>query len=363
MSINFYLIKSLRIALFPFSLLVWLFVTIRNRCYDKGWFHSAVFNMPIICVGNVSVGGTGKSPMVEYLLCMLSPQYKMATLSRGYKRKTKGYALANENTTALEIGDEPMQFHMKFPNIPIAVGEERIEAIPQLLHDKPETEVIILDDAFQHRSVKAGLNIVLTEYDNLFTNDWYLPTGDLRDNKGSVARAQIIIVTKCPATLPVERKNKLQRELMDNNKQHVFFSTIKYGIPYHIKNKTTLLLNNECEVLLVCGIANPTPLKQYIEKNTASYLEKTYADHHIFTIDDLNEIKEKFDEFEKIENKQNIIITTEKDAVRLLKFDQELNKLPLYVLPIEHEILFNEADKLKVIIINFIAQFGAEPTH
>lgn len=356
MSFNFYLIKSLRIVLFPFSLFVWLYISIRNKFYDKGWFPAAVFNMPLICVGNISVGGTGKSPMVEYLLRMLSSQYKMATLSRGYKRKTKGYALANENTTALEIGDEPMQFHIKFPNVPIAVGEERIEAIPQLLHDKPETQVIILDDAFQHRSVKAGLNIVLTEYDNLFTNDWYLPTGDLRDNKSSMARAEIIIVTKCPATLSIERKNKLQRELMYNNKQRIFFSTIKYGIPFHIKNKNAFLLNSLCEVLLVCGIANPKPLKEYLEKNTGSYLERTYADHHIFTIDDLNEIKEKF---KKLDGKQNIIITTEKDSVRLLKFDQELNDLPLYVLPIEHGILFDEEAGLKKVIINFIEKFGA----
>lgn len=308
----------------------------------------------MICVGNISVGGTGKSPMVEYLLRMLTPQFKTATLSRGYKRKTKGYALANANTTALEIGDEPMQFHIKFPEVPVAVGEERMEAIPQLLHDHPETQVIILDDAFQHRKVKAGLNIVLTECSNLYTHDWYLPTGDLRDNITSADRADIIIVTKCPPDLSVNEKNKLTHSLKINKKQKIFFSAIKYGMPYHIKSKTPFALNNNCGVLLVCGIANPKPLKQYLEKYTAYYEEKMYADHHIFTIDDLQEIKEKFN---KLDNKTNIILTTEKDAVRLLKFDGALDEIPLYVIPVEHDILFTEQDQLKQAVVGFVEGF------
>src|ERR671912_837785 len=162
-------LKSFRILLLPFALLFGFVVIIRNWLYDKNIFKSAQFGLPLISVGNLSVGGTGKSPMVEFLVLHLKGRFKVATLSRGYKRKTRGYALANENTTAIDIGDEPMQFYKKFPDIPVAVGEERIVAIPQLLHDRPETEVIILDDAFQHRSVLAGLNIVLTDYNNLYT--------------------------------------------------------------------------------------------------------------------------------------------------------------------------------------------------
>lgn len=354
MSFNFYLIKSLRIILFPFSLVVWLYISVRNKMFDKGWLHSVSFNLPIICVGNISVGGTGKSPMVEYLLRMLAPQFKTATLSRGYKRKTKGYALANAGTTALEIGDEPMQFHIKFPDVPVAVGEERMEAIPQLLHDYPETQVIILDDAFQHRKVKAGLDIILTECSNLFTQDWYLPTGDLRDNKSSANRADIIIVTKCPPNITLEEKNRLTASLKTKKHQKVFFSAIKYAVPYHIKLKKPFVLNNDCSVLLVCGIANPKPLKKYLERNTAYYIEKTYADHHIFTIDDLNEIKEKFS---KLDSKVNIILTTEKDAVRLLKFDGALHGLPLYVIPVEHEILFGEEEQLKSAVVGFVRNF------
>ena len=354
MNFNFYLLKSFRIVLFPFSLVVWLWITIRNRMFDKGYYRSVSFNMPLICVGNISVGGTGKSPMVEYLLRMLHPMFKVATLSRGYKRKTRGYALANSSTTALEIGDEPMQFHMKFPGVPVAVGEERLEAIPQLLHDRPDTEVIILDDAFQHRSVKAGYNIVLTDYSNLYTTDWFLPTGDLRDNRSSAARADIIIVTKCPGQLDEFKRKALTDELKPTPTQHVFFSTISYGVPYHINTKQTFHLHQYCEVLLVCGIANPRPLKQYLEKNTDTYLEKTYNDHHIFTIDDLKEIKERF---AKLDGRQNIILTTEKDAVRLMKFEKELEQLPLFVLPIEHKILFNGEEKLKTLIKDFIVNF------
>jgi tetraacyldisaccharide 4'-kinase len=167
--------------LFPFSLIYGLLVVVRNRLYNNNVLSSTSFNLPLICVGNLSVGGTGKSPMVELLIRNLQDKYRIAVLSRGYKRKTKGYALANAQSTALEIGDEPMQFHVKFPDLPIAVGEERMVAIPQLLHDRPHTQAIILDDAFQHRAIKAGLNILLTDYNNLYTRDWVLPTGDLRD--------------------------------------------------------------------------------------------------------------------------------------------------------------------------------------
>ena len=353
MNFNFYL-KSFRILLFPFSLIVWLCISIRNWMFDKGYYRSATFNMPIICVGNISVGGTGKSPMVEYLLRLLHPHFKVATLSRGYKRKTKGYALANVNTTALEIGDEPMQFHKKFPDVPVSVGEERIEAIPQLLHDRPDTEVIILDDAFQHRRVNAGFNIVLTQCGDLYTRDWFLPTGDLRDNRSSAKRADMIIVTKCPADMDQEARKHVIDEIGPTPVQHVFFSSIAYGLPYHITNASTFQLGQDCEVLLVCGIANPKPLKQYIEKHSSTYVEKIYNDHHIFTIDDLQEIKQRFD---KLDGKQNIILTTEKDAVRLLKFQQELADLPLYVIPIEHNILFGEEAQLQNLVKGFIHNF------
>ena len=175
MNFNSLFLRSFRILLLPFSLLYGIVIIIRNWLYNKKILRSAEFNLPVICVGNLVMGGTGKSPMVEYLIELLHNKFRIATVSRGYKRKTKGYALANENTTALEIGDEPMQFHTKFPEIAVAVGEERVVAIPQLLHDKPDTQVVILDDAFQHRAIKAGLNILLTECNNLFNQDFFFP--------------------------------------------------------------------------------------------------------------------------------------------------------------------------------------------
>jgi tetraacyldisaccharide 4'-kinase len=354
MSFNFYLFKGLRLLLFPFSILVWIYLRIRNWLYNKNIIRSASFNMPIICVGNLSVGGTGKSPMVEYLLQLLHKRYEVATVSRGYKRKTKGYLLANEHTTALEIGDEPMQFHIKYPAVAVAVGEERIITVPQLLHDRPNTKAIILDDAFQHRQITAGLNIILTDYSNPYWYDWYLPTGELRDNKRSAARAQIIVVTKCPPDLGIEQKQECIRHIKPLPHQKVFFSCIRYGQPYHIITRQTMPLSDSLEVLLVCGIANPLPLKNYLEEHTELYLEKSFSDHHIFTIDDWKEIEERFAD---LDGANKIILTTEKDAVRLVKFGELLHDKPLYVLPIEPVFLFDEGPVFNEAIINFIDKF------
>ncbi len=348
--------QSFRILLLPFALLYGGLIWLRNRLYDKKIFQSASFNLPVICVGNLSVGGTGKSPMIEYLVRLLKDDYKLATLSRGYKRKTKGYALAGDQTSALEIGDEPMQFHLKFPDIAVAVGEERIEAIPQLLQDVPGTEVILLDDAFQHRAIRPGFSVVLTDIGNLFTRDFFLPTGDLRDEKSSYKRADIIVVTKCKPDLSEEERMRILKEINPLAHQRVFFSTIVYGVPYHIlRNEEPYFLHKNLEVLLLTGIANIEPLKKFVLDQTYTYERISYSDHHVFTIDDLKEIKRRFD---KLDHTQKIILTTEKDAVRLIKFREELEGLPLYVLPIQHEILFGEEPQFRTQFTTFIEQFN-----
>lgn len=331
-----------------------LIVVCRNYLFDKNYLKSSSFNFPIICVGNLAAGGTGKSPMVEYLLRITLPHYTTATLSRGYKRKTTGFAIANTQTTALEIGDEPMQFHIKFPDAIISVGEERLIAIPELLQEKPATELIILDDAFQHRSVKAGLNILLTEHDDLFTRDFFLPTGDLRDQRSSYKRAEIIVVTKCPPDINEQQRRKIIKEINPLEHQQIFFTTIQYGKPYHIIQRTEKEIEGSDEVLLVCGIANPKPLKKYISEKAETYYEQMFQDHHIFSIDDLNEI---IHQFNNIDAANKIIITTEKDAVRLIKFKSELSALPLYVLPIEHVFLFDEAEQFQKSIISYVKNF------
>lgn len=285
---------------------------------------------------------------------MFRNRFKLATLSRGYKRRTKGYALAGHGSTALDIGDEPMQFHLKFPEVPVAVGEERLDAIPQLLHDRPETELVILDDAFQHRAVTAGMNILLTDYHNLFTRDFYLPTGDLRDLKSSYKRAQVIVVTKCRQDLEETERQEIIREIKPVPGQRVFFTTLEYGLPYHFNGERKFIFSPQTDVLLVTGIANPRPLKKMLEEQHNSYQMIQYPDHHIFSIDDWKEIRKKF---ELIPSSAKMILTTEKDAVRLEKFKKESGDLPLFIIPVRHRFLFGEEDQFRQEMEAFILRF------
>ena len=350
------MLKSFRYILFPFSILYGSIIWIRNKLFDKNILRSATFNFPLICVGNLAVGGTGKTPMAEYLIRLLEKKYIVATLSRGYKRKTKGFAIADDISTAIEIGDEPMQLHKKFPEVTVAVAEERIVGIPQLLHAKPATQVIILDDAFQHREVKAGLNILLTEYQDLYTRDFILPAGDLRDVRNSSKRAHIIIVTKCKSHLPEEEKQKIIKELNPLESQKVFFTKIEYASPYHLFTKETRVLEPDNNILLVCGIANPKPLKEILTTYVAMYEMLRFKDHHIFSLDDLEEIKTQFS---KIESKNKIILTTEKDGIRLAKYESELKELPIYVIPMRHKFLFGEEEQFDEQVISFVESYSS----
>jgi tetraacyldisaccharide 4'-kinase len=323
--------------------------------YDRQWLKSTSFNLPIICVGNLSVGGTGKSPMIEFLIKRLLINYKPAILSRGYKRKTKGYLLANDKSTALEIGDEPMQFYQKFPEVPIAVGEQRITAIPLLLQDSRDIQVLLLDDAFQHRAIHPGFSILLSDYADLFTRDFYLPTGNLRDDKSSYKRADIIIITKCCPAISLDEKLAISDEINCLPHQSLFFSSIIYGKPYHILEKNNIRnFDKETDVLLVSGIANIAPIKKLLSQQTHGYDQLNYADHHIFTIEDIKEMEYRH---KKLNNNNSIILTTEKDAVRLIKFKENIEHLPIYVLPIEHTILFDEEAALMERIHHFIEKF------
>lgn len=335
-------------------MLYWLIIYLRNLLYDKKWIRSASFGLPLISVGNLAVGGTGKSPMVEYLVGLLKTRYSIATLSRGYRRRTKGYALAKSTSTALDIGDEPLALYRKFPEVPVAVGEERLLAIPELLHDHPGIQAIVLDDAFQHRTIEAGLNILLTDYNNLFTRDFYLPTGDLRDLKGRYKEAEIIVVTKCKDELSESEKSKLLQEIKPVPNQKVFFTKLSYGTPYHLLDKTTFSISPQQEVLLVTGISNPVPLKKWVEAQTSSYQLLQYRDHHIFTLEDLRDIKK---EFKKLATEKKLVLTTEKDAVRLEKFADDIKGLPFYVIPIEHKFLFDEKSAFDQSVISFIEKF------
>lgn len=340
--------------MFPISLIYGAVIWVRNFLFDKKILRSAKFNFPIICVGNLALGGTGKTPMTEYLIELLQPNYATATLSRGYKRKTKGFAIANSKTTALEIGDEPMQFHEKYPDVTVAVGEERIEAIPQILHARPATKVIILDDAFQHRSVRAGLNILLTEYKNLYSRDLMMPVGDLRDVRASSKRAEIIVVTKCKSELSLKSKEEIEKELNPLPTQKIFFTEILYAAPYHLFTKEIYDISAASDLLLVTGIANPKPMQSFLAEHVHSFDMLRYPDHHIFSSTDLKDIK---NQFEKIKSTNKIILTTEKDAVRLKKFENELIDMPIYALPIRHHFLFGDGEKFNKAVNDFVGKY------
>lgn len=351
-----FFLRSFRLLLLPISILYWAGIFVRNYLFDKKWLRVAEFGMPLITVGNLAVGGTGKSPFIELLVEILSPNYKVATLSRGYRRRTRGYAYATPTSTALDIGDEPLSLFRKFPQIAVTVGEERLLAIPELLHDFPSTDIILLDDAFQHRSIQAGFTILLTEYSNLFTRDFYLPTGDLRDLKRRYKDATVIVVTKCNAALSETEKKRLLDEINPNSTQRVYFTSLEYGSPYHLITKATLTLNTHHEILLVTGIANPKPLKLYIEEHSSYYRQLQFRDHHIFTIDDLSDIDK---ERQKLNSKNGIILTTEKDAVRLEKFADRLRDMPIYVIPVKHHFLFGERADFENQVMEFIQTFNA----
>jgi tetraacyldisaccharide 4'-kinase len=248
-----------------------------------------------------------------------------------------------------------MQFHRKFPGITVAVGEERLLAIPKILRDRPRTDVIVMDDAFQHRSVKAGLNILLTDYHHLFTRDWFLPTGNLRDARSSYKRAGVVVVTKAPPALRLSERNAIVKEIRPLPGQEVFFAAIEYSEPRHILSLSDQQELDSQHVLLVTGIANPLPLSNYIRERAFLSDEIIFPDHHNFDAADLALVKERF---ARIPLNNKMILTTEKDAVRLLQFKEQIQELPIYVIPIQSRFLFDGEHRFNDIITTFIEASG-----
>ena len=318
--------------LLPLSWLYGLGVSIRNQMFDYGLLKSQSFSLPVLCVGNLTVGGTGKTPHTEYLVRLLSKEYQVAVLSRGYKRKSKGFVLATADTPMTDIGDEPYQMKQKFPQIHMAVDRNRCHGIQQLREDhvKPSTEVIILDDAFQHRYVQAGLNILLMDYHRLIYLDQLLPAGRLREPLSGRMRAHIIIVTKCPPDItPAERQNIVQNLRLEK-RQKVFFTTYKY--PDTLKE----LSDNP---LLVTGIASPRQMVYDLNKLIPKFELMSFPDHHNFTEQDINAIRTRA--------AGRTILTTEKDATRLHGLDN------MKVIPIEVEFIEGK-EKFDKMIKNYV---------
>lgn len=315
--------------LFPFAILYGLITSIRNFLFDKGILKSYSVDFPVIAVGNLSMGGTGKTPQIEYLIRLLSPKYKIATLSRGYKRHSKGFILAKAGTDATIIGDEPFQFFQKFPFIQVAVDANRKNGIKQLMTLSEKPEVILLDDAFQHRNVKAGFYILLTSYDDLYSDDFMLPTGRLREGRYGAARANVIIVTKCPFNLSLDEQNKIKKRLKLSKKQELYFTFIRYDdCIVSEKQKINCDKIKTASKVVVAGIAKPHSFFAFFDIKNDICL--SFPDHHHFTDKDILKIRNLA--------QNNIIIATEKDYMRLK------GKLPaeqLFYLPIQSQFLSN----------------------
>ncbi len=296
----------LRKILFPVSLVYGAIVYTRNRWYDWGVFSSKTYKTPIVCIGNLSVGGTGKTPMVELLIQLLQDQYKVAVLSRGYKRKSKGFVLAVPESTVTDLGDEPYQIYSKFSKTQVAVDSNRQNGIAKL-EQAIKPDIIILDDAFQHRKVKPAFSILLTAFDNLYASDWYLPTGNLRDSRREAHRADIVVVTKSPSEISKKHQAKIERKLDPKAHQKILFSYLNYD--RNLKGKGPLKglddLRNK-KITLITGIANPKPLLDFLEENKIDFEHLAYRDHHNFSQKELETLKVKAN-----------IITTEKDYMRL----------------------------------------------
>jgi tetraacyldisaccharide 4'-kinase len=320
-------------------------VIFRNLCYDLRIFKVHKFKTPVISVGNLVAGGSGKTPVIEYLIKLISPHFSVATLSRGYGRKTKGFILVSETANASLIGDEPMLYHTKYKNILVATGENRVEAINKLLDLQPSPEVILMDDAFQHRRVKPGLNILLLEFNSLFKVNFLLPAGNFREPFFYRNRADIFIVTKTPASLDEHKRRKAVRKINPSHQQQVWFSYVQYMEvkPAHHNAQVNFNIDKKTKVLLLTGIADPLPLKEYVERTYTLSRLLRFADHYDFNETDLKRIRKVF---ENISGEQKIIITTEKDYMRLMKAGLKpiVETLPLYTLPIEIKFLHSDAE-------------------
>jgi tetraacyldisaccharide 4'-kinase len=347
--------KIFKLILFPFAFIYGLITAVRNILFDSGIFKEHSFDLPIISVGNLSYGGTGKTPHVEYLIRLLSGGKSIATLSRGYKRKTKGFILADNASLVSEIGDEPKQFKTKFPFVSVSVCEDRNHGVNQLMKLCPKVNCIILDDAFQHRSIKAGLNILLTDYNDLYTNDYILPSGSLREFRCGAKRADIIVVTKCPHNITEDEKKKIISKLALREYQHVFFSFIEYRKILPLNDEDKICSFNS--VLLFSGIAGIKPLMEYLLAKKYNVKSLHFGDHHKYSDSDLSKIKESFNNFA---NESKIILTTEKDIIRIETPEQKeaLKGLPVFYIPIVVDFFPSDKEMFNKIIIDYVENAG-----
>jgi tetraacyldisaccharide 4'-kinase len=347
------------IFLYPLSLIYGIVTIIRNILFDTGILRSTEFRIPLICVGNITVGGTGKTPHVEYIADFLRKNFKIVVLSRGYKRKTHNFQMADSSSTIDQVGDEPLQIFKKYPDITVAVDKNRVHGVNRILNNKPDTEVIILDDGFQHRSIIPGFSILLTDYNRLMIKDSLLPYGRLRERITGMRRADMILVTKCPEDLSPMARRLIIKEIDKAPYQNLYFTTLTYKNPlpvFPLKDEYINPLNsidNITEIILLTGIANPAPLKKYLDKYSSNIKHLCYADHYRFVENDIEKI---IKEFNSLSSPVKYIFTTEKDATRLREFTNiaESVQSAFWYIPVGIDFLNNDKNEFDNLIIDYV---------
>ncbi len=334
--------EFLRKLLLPFSFMYGGITFIRNKLFDWGIFSAKKYGLPVISVGNLSTGGTGKSPMIEYLVSLIKDRYSTAILSRGYKRKSSGFVQVETNSPVAQVGDEPLQFKKKFPGQTVAVCESRQMGIEKL---QDQVEVILLDDAFQHRKVVPSLSILLTVYNRLYVDDWVLPAGNLREPASGADRADLVIVTKCPPDLALAQQDKIKRRLGPRPHQQIFFTAIEYSTSIFCEEKSeSLNFLHGKEFTLVTGIANPKPLVGFLEKRNLHFRHLAYADHHDFSSSEIAAME-----------KEELIVTTEKDYMRL---QGKIKNSQLFYLPITVKFLEGKGKEFSQIVLDHLKSWS-----
>jgi tetraacyldisaccharide 4'-kinase len=347
------------ILLYPISLLYGAITSVRNFLFDTKILPSVEFPFPVICVGNITVGGTGKTPHTEYITRLLKDQFKVATLSRGYKRKTSGFWEATSSSLVSEIGDEPMQIYRNFPDVVVTVDRSRVNGVKMILQEYPDTEVIILDDGFQHRRITPGFSILLSDYERLIVRDHMLPYGNLRESKTNMRRADIILITKSPENISPIQRRLIVKEIDKSPYQNLYFTSLRYKSPVPVfENCSGFILpdiskESSCGIVLITGIANPRPLKEYLEKSYTEIKHLSFPDHHNFNEKDLQIIISAYHELKSV---TRYLFTTEKDAVRLREFTNiaEPYRSALFYIPIGIHFLNNDKEEFDNLIITYV---------
>ena len=349
-----------KFLLYPVSAIYGLIISIRNLLYDYKVFKSTEFEIPVISIGNITVGGTGKTPHTEYLVDLLRKQFVVTTISRGYKRRTKGYQEVEASSLATAVGDEPLQIKNKFRDVQVVVDEKRVHAINLIQKQQPSElpDVILLDDAFQHRSVSAGINILLIDFNRPIDKDRLMPVGYLREAKWQMRRANVIIYTKCPQEISPITRRIIMKDVYLRPYQTLFFTTMVYQplTPVFADEaiETPKLASDRVNVLLVTGIANPEHLRKYLSTFTENIIDLKYPDHHNFNASNIQQIEQKFS---GIEAENKIIITTEKDSMRLKDMNLSADiKAHLFYIPLKIKFLDSEGKNFDEKIVTYVRE-------